>query len=433
MKYYCIKVGKTREEVLNDNFLWAPKPYENESGRKINNSGWTPLAEMVKGDVAFLIFDGVINEIATALSDAYSSLRPKSRKFEIWKKEGYRVDVQLTRLSTPIDFRAIAGKFVHKFPDSTTPKLFTPNNTFTETYSNRLTMDAGKYLLALADRKSAERIQECMALVLFDAYPQKHGNSWTLLSEVSASKQVDITLKRDFETGVPKSMLGFFFEEPLRPGSSISITLVVNDNSFDIPIRRKQDGRHVMNLKALSSELLLMELEVSSDSIWLERNPHGNNSYWAYTSSETKSLRKPPRQRVLPSQTSASRSVEARVGQDYFRAEVQKVCKSKCVVTGVEEQYPSILIASHIKPWSQSNDEERMDGHNGLLLSPHIDKLFDKHLISFSEDGTLLVSSLVPESVLEAWNIDLDRRFKLTKKNKKYLIHHRTEFDLKND
>ena len=54
-----------------------------------------------------------------------------------------------------------------------------------------------------------------------------------------------------------------------------------------------------------------------------------------------------------------------------------------------------ILIASHIVPWKDCTDEERLDVDNGLLLSPNYDALFDKHLISFDEDGKLIGSNTI--------------------------------------
>ncbi len=73
------------------------------------------------------------------------------------------------------------------------------------------------------------------------------------------------------------------------------------------------------------------------------------------------------------STTQKQQLIMARVGQGDFRINVQKI-ESKCRITGLTDK--RLLIASHIKPWKVSSNEERLDGHNGLLLSPYIDKLF---------------------------------------------------------
>ncbi|BAK86208.1 hypothetical protein GLX_30540 (plasmid) [Komagataeibacter medellinensis NBRC 3288] len=76
----------------------------------------------------------------------------------------------------------------------------------------------------------------------------------------------------------------------------------------------------------------------------------------------------------------------------------------RCRITGVSD--PRFLIASHIKPWRDCTDQEKLDGCNGLLLSPHVDRLFDRGRISFANDGTLLKSAVLPPEVWSAWGLD---------------------------
>jgi putative restriction endonuclease len=82
--------------------------------------------------------------------------------------------------------------------------------------------------------------------------------------------------------------------------------------------------------------------------------------------------------------------VKARKGQGVFRRRVRAI-ESNCRVSGLND--PRLLIASHIKPWRVCETaSERLDGSNGLMLAPHIDRLFDIGLISFKQNGELLVS-----------------------------------------
>jgi putative restriction endonuclease len=93
----------------------------------------------------------------------------------------------------------------------------------------------------------------------------------------------------------------------------------------------------------------------------------------------------------LLSATDKVQVIKARRGQGIFRANVQKN-EHACRVTGIETGF--LLIASHIKPWrSCINSTERLDGNNGLLLTPHIDRLFDKGYVTFSDLGSLIISS----------------------------------------
>ena len=63
-------------------------------------------------------------------------------------------------------------------------------------------------------------------------------------------------------------------------------------------------------------------------------------------------------------------------------------------------------ISSHIKSWKESDNLERLDVENGILLSPNVDSLFDKHLISFSDEGQMLISNKISEDVLNQLGID---------------------------
>lgn len=80
--------------------------------------------------------------------------------------------------------------------------------------------------------------------------------------------------------------------------------------------------------------------------------------------------------------------VKARRGQGLFRENVARL-ESECRITRVTN--PTYLIASHIKPWRHASNDERLSGHNGLMLAPQADYLFDRGFISFG-DGRLLIS-----------------------------------------
>ena len=92
----------------------------------------------------------------------------------------------------------------------------------------------------------------------------------------------------------------------------------------------------------------------------------------------------------------------ARRGQGIFRDNVFRV-ESRCRVTGIDDS--NYLIASHIKPWSESSNAERLSDNNGLMLAPHVDHLFVHGYISFSDVGDLLISPKCATGVLATWGI----------------------------
>lgn len=112
----------------------------------------------------------------------------------------------------------------------------------------------------------------------------------------------------------------------------------------------------------------------------------------------------------------------SRIGQSHFRRNLAQFWKG-CSVTGC--QNIEILIASHIKPWSECTNEERLDLYNGLLLVPNLDRLFDKGLISFKNDGKIIISSFVSAETLKILNINRRMRVELKEQHLKYITFHR--------
>jgi hypothetical protein len=93
---------------------------------------------------------------------------------------------------------------------------------------------------------------------------------------------------------------------------------------------------------------------------------------------------------------------KSRRGQGIFKANVRLI-EDHCRITGVSNI--KHLRASHIKPWAASDNREKLDGFNGLLLSPHVDHLFDRGFISFKNSGGILVSKELNPKVLDQWSI----------------------------
>ena len=94
----------------------------------------------------------------------------------------------------------------------------------------------------------------------------------------------------------------------------------------------------------------------------------------------------------LPSSTEAERMVIQRVGQDIFRDRLMDYWQRKCPLTRIAD--PDLLRASHIKPWKCcESDAERLDVHNGLLLSALWDAAFDMGLVTFDDNGIPLFSN----------------------------------------
>jgi len=117
--------------------------------------------------------------------------------------------------------------------------------------------------------------------------------------------------------------------------------------------------------------------------------------------------------------------VRARKGQGLFKERVAKI-ESKCRITGVENLVH--LVASHCKPWRDATNEERLNGENGLLLTPSIDHLFDRGFIGFENNGALIISPVAHRPSLERMGIETTNAVNVgvfTSGQKQFLDFHR--------
>ncbi|HBP6834526.1 TPA: HNH endonuclease [Pseudomonas aeruginosa] len=125
---------------------------------------------------------------------------------------------------------------------------------------------------------------------------------------------------------------------------------------------------------------------------------------------------------AILTETQKRQIILARVGQGAFRKKLIKHW-GKCSATGCSQI--DILKASHIKPWSESSNAERLDVFNGLLLSPSLDALFDKGYVSFDDEGKILISPYVSSRDRQILNCSTELRVGLSSQHLKYLAWHR--------
>lgn len=114
------------------------------------------------------------------------------------------------------------------------------------------------------------------------------------------------------------------------------------------------------------------------------------------------------RNRTDLDETEKLQLVKSRRGQGIYRKNLESF-ENVCRITGVANQRH--LRASHIKPWRASTNFEKLDGNNGLLLSPHIDHLFYRGFISFADNGAILVSPEADVDTLILWGIEPEGSF----------------------
>ncbi|OWU86740.1 hypothetical protein ATO6_02840 [Oceanicola sp. 22II-s10i] len=217
---------------------------------------------------------------------------------------------------------------------------------------------------------------------------------------------------------------------PLRPKDHMGLLSPTLPAKYS-PIRHSGDGNQGAYLAAVPTEMAEAIIDLLG-SRW-EEISHASGSDTvdqdeAIQAAEDK-VEAELRNRTDLDETEKVQLVRSRRGQGIYRQNLENF-ENACRITGVANRRH--LRASHIKPWRSSTNFEKLDGNNGLLLSPHVDHLFDQGFISFTDCGQLLVSPDADADTLQAWGIALDRCYgSFRDEQLPYLAFHR-EFVLKN-
>lgn len=130
-------------------------------------------------------------------------------------------------------------------------------------------------------------------------------------------------------------------------------------------------------------------------------------------------------------ETTRTAVVLARRGQGLFKQRVMRLERA-CRITGVTR--PEHLRASHCKPWRDATNEERLDGENGLLLTPNADHLFDRGFIGFEANGDLIISPVTHKDSLLRLGLDASQKMnvgRFSEGQQRYLEFHRDSVLLK--
>lgn len=222
-------------------------------------------------------------------------------------------------------------------------------------------------------------------------------------------------------------------EHPIKPKDHMAKIGPLLPGKYS-PLQENGDGLQSVYLAVLSNDfsslLVNLLLEADNDLDFKVALNGTNNSANTYQNLENLAAEEIQQSSGI-SATEKSQLVMSRIGQGKFRQNVMLV-ESKCRVTGVSDT--RFLIASHIKPWRSSANGERLDGENGLMLTPNVDLLFDRGLISFADDGKLLISPVVGNSTLSQLGIRNEHELNVggfTDGQQRYLAYHRREIFLK--
>ena len=216
------------------------------------------------------------------------------------------------------------------------------------------------------------------------------------------------------------------FNNWLKETSKLSDRSVYKYSHAVNTISREMMERNVISKPLKDMELFEIDLAISlifCDKYFITKNEIGNRMYsnalkWfrSYVESNVfdvvaaKIEEKKISENVNISTTERESIVKARIGQGKFREQLLAKYGS-CIISGIDVS--KVLVASHIKPWAVSTNEERVSVNNGLLLSATYDRLFDSGLITFTNEGKLVVSKFILEDNREKLRIKNGQKYNL--------------------
>lgn len=248
--------------------------------------------------------------------------------------------------------------------------------------------------------------------------------SWEVRSETCAVKSVDTTILKEGSTGIPQVVAPFFFNSQLEEGEDRQLEFIVLGQRANCFISRR-NNRHRLFFKNLKHRLASYKL-TEGDLLFFDKNPDKSESFIV------SAILVENEQIILPDYISKNVIGENRatystyrVGHEFFSEQVRRRFDNNCAVTGISDLSPKILIASHIKPWKDSNENEKVDKFNGLLLTPNLDKLFDKGHLSFDHKGEALLGPRIDSKLDELWGLSTCRLAALAPESEHYLSLHR--------
>ncbi len=208
-----------------------------------------------------------------------------------------------------------------------------------------------------------------------------------------------------------------------------SNTITTISNHFKKSLNKDVDLYEIRN----ANEVLRLKDEYFSYDEFFEKNETGNRMYSRSldlyiefletnrqqiddTINEVEQIKNDQTLTVLEKES----IVLSRIGQGKFREDLIKLWNG-CAISKFDDT--RFLIASHIKPWKKSDNKEKIDKYNGLLLLPTYDKLFDLGFISFEDNGKIIISKSLNN--YDKLGIESNIVIEIKTENKKYLKYHR--------
>jgi len=212
--------------------------------------------------------------------------------------------------------------------------------------------------------------------------------------------------------------------KPFRPKDNIERIRPLLADKY-APIQKNGNGNEICYLANISNDFAEVLFELSDEDI-----DHYTDCSVDTAWQEEERIAEKIKQDTTIDETTKKQLVDSRRGQGKYRRNLA-LFEKNCRVTGINDK--RFLVASHSKPWCKSNNYEKLDGNNGFLFSPHIDRLYDQGWLSFENNGDAIFADKSVVSTLKLWGIVFPINIGLLNdKQKNYLRYHREKVLKKN-
>ena len=237
-----------------------------------------------------------------------------------------------------------------------------------------------------------------------------------------ASELRDAANEHGFRIGPEQASGWIFFRSASAPGE-IAVAAAGNDGPFFLSITHSGVARELTAelaqpcAKGHTAAFVLPTRDALFEAV--------GEVYRKSVSLPTLPLELFERETAHLGNTEIERIEKVRVGQEIFRKALLAYWKATCPITGITDN--ALLRASHIIPWARcETDAERLDVHNGLLLSSLWDAAFDEGLITFDDEGRPIVSPDLTDAAIAALQLGNATPLPLTPEHRVRLAWHRT-------
>ncbi|HDZ8908270.1 TPA: HNH endonuclease [Aeromonas dhakensis] len=396
MAFWWVNHKQTYSAEVGGGYIWSPKT--NRNGSK--NQTYINLTLTQPGDVVISYADGLIKAVGLVRTICQEGRKPAEyeKAGESWSNIGWKVPIDWELLEKPIRPKDHLELITPLFPSKNSP-LRANGDGNQSCYLAGISNELGDLLLSLAPgvQLRAATSSRAWNVHVFDnkeedylAWVEANPSGFVANMDKAKSMKQYPMIHSAGDAAISKDKRGNF--------TTNDYFKICSTNFRELRSYLKHEyHRFTYCMKCFE---ILEERQEHDEAAAIEEIQHS----------------------TLPV-TEKEQLVKSRRGQGLFRSRLEKI-EHACRVTGVSNK--DLLIASHIKPWSESKNAERLDGHNGLLLSPHIDKLFDRGWITFTDSGDLLCAEPSIERALQQWGISLPKNVgPFDRKQVIYLAYHR--------